>query len=391
MDYKKTGEFLKSLRKANGLTQEDVANHLLVSPKTISRWECGDGLPDINIISDVAALYNVTVDEILKGEKSNKEENLKEETIILKNKNRDKALINSILKPFNIYFIVSISISLFFLVLGFIVSFINYVVGIILLLCGILVSIILLLIGRKVTKDKITDNEDIINEDIKQNTKNKLFFRTLNFIDILCLSIATLAFLFFLGFYSSVFNSASKGIFLDLFMTLTAFILLYLVLRLPLINAKKAEIKKGSIIAVIIICIIFTPFLFWLTFSAYNLSNRNLYFYYFEQYSSLGIEQNEKFINMPFYLIFAGVIGLTILFSIIKKYYLLFIPLVTSILANIPAAFRLKYAFESTGKIFYDISPSITGVMLVIIGSIFIIILSKKNKLKTKEEIKTIV
>ena len=80
MDYKKTGEFLKSLRKANGLTQEEVANHLLVSPKTISRWECGDGLPDINIISDVAALYNVSVDEILKGERIIKEENLKEET-----------------------------------------------------------------------------------------------------------------------------------------------------------------------------------------------------------------------------------------------------------------------------------------------------------------------
>ncbi len=387
MDYKKTGEFLKSLRKANGLTQEDVANHLLVSPKTISRWECGDGLPDINIISDVASLYNVSVDEILKGERKIKEENLKEETIILKNKNRDKALVNSILKPFNIYFIVSISISLFFLVLGFIVSFINYVVGIILLLCGIIVSTILLLIGRKVTKDKIIDNEDIINEDIKQNTKHKLFFRILNFIDILCISIAALAFLFFIGFYSSVFNSVSRSILSDLFMTLTAFILLYLVLRLPLINAKKAEIKKGSIIAVIVICIIFTSFLFWLTFSAYNWSNRNLYFYYFEQYSSLGIEQNDKFINMPFYLIFAGVIGLTILFLIIKKYYLLFIPLVTSILANIPAAFRLKHAFESKDKIFYGISPSITGVMLVIIGSIFIIILSKKNKSKTKEEI----
>ena len=110
MDYKKTGEFLKSLRKANGLTQEEVSNHLLVSPKTISRWECGDGLPDINIISDVAALYNVTVDEILKGEKSVKEENLKEETINLKNKKRDKALVSSAIKPFNIFFIIAISI-----------------------------------------------------------------------------------------------------------------------------------------------------------------------------------------------------------------------------------------------------------------------------------------
>ena len=60
MDYKKIGEFLKSLRKANGLTQEEVADQLMVSAKTISRWECGDGLPDINIISAVADLYKPT-------------------------------------------------------------------------------------------------------------------------------------------------------------------------------------------------------------------------------------------------------------------------------------------------------------------------------------------
>lgn len=70
MDYKKTGIFLKALRKECGYTQDDVAQKLMVSPKTISRWECGDGLPDINIISNVASIYNVTVDELLKGERN---------------------------------------------------------------------------------------------------------------------------------------------------------------------------------------------------------------------------------------------------------------------------------------------------------------------------------
>lgn len=67
MDMIKTGDFLRSLRKAKGLTQEDVATRLMLSPKTISRWESGLGLPDISIITDVATLYDVTVDEILKG------------------------------------------------------------------------------------------------------------------------------------------------------------------------------------------------------------------------------------------------------------------------------------------------------------------------------------
>lgn len=76
MDMIKTGDFLRSLRKAKGLTQEDVATRLMLSPKTISRWESGLGLPDISIITDVATLYDVTVDEILKGQRNSK--NLKE-------------------------------------------------------------------------------------------------------------------------------------------------------------------------------------------------------------------------------------------------------------------------------------------------------------------------
>lgn len=54
MDAKKTAELLKSLRKAKGHTQAYVAEELMVSVKTISRWESGEGLPDINIITSVA-------------------------------------------------------------------------------------------------------------------------------------------------------------------------------------------------------------------------------------------------------------------------------------------------------------------------------------------------
>lgn len=85
MDTQKTGEFLRALRKAKGLTQEEVAEQLFLSPKTVSRWESGAGLPDINIISGVAALYGVTVDEILQGEKkTDRSENLTEQTKRLK-------------------------------------------------------------------------------------------------------------------------------------------------------------------------------------------------------------------------------------------------------------------------------------------------------------------
>lgn len=94
MDMIKTGDFLRSLRKAKGLTQEEVATRLMLSPKTISRWESGLGLPDISIITDVALLYDVTVDEILKGQRNSK--NLKEETEKSKDKKVNNILTNKI-------------------------------------------------------------------------------------------------------------------------------------------------------------------------------------------------------------------------------------------------------------------------------------------------------
>ena len=376
MDYKKTGEFLKSLRKANGLTQEEVSNHLLVSPKTISRWECGDGLPDINIISDVAALYNVTVDEILKGEKSVKEENLKEETINLKNKKRDKALVSSAIKPFNIFFIIAISLSLLFLLVGIIVSFFYVFIGLIIILAGIVVPTILLLIGRIMTKERIKDNEDVVTQEVKDAVKNKLFFRTLNFIDVLCISLIPLAIVCLATGETNVIENVG----FDLAYSILIFIVFYLIVRLPLIGAKSAKMKKPSVIAIICLSIFLTSFFFWLTYSKYNGGNRVFFSYYQEQYFDLPIERRFNFPDINFYVILSLIIVLTLVFLLIKKAYLLFIPLCLTLLAEIPAVFDLKRGFENENRYFYGISPSITGVLLFITGVIFIIILMKKNK-----------
>lgn len=90
MDAVKTEEFLRALRKAKGLTQEEVAEKLFVSPKTVSRWESGNSIPDINIIQSVAEFYGVTVDELLADErKTYDEETLSYET--QKNKSEGRA------------------------------------------------------------------------------------------------------------------------------------------------------------------------------------------------------------------------------------------------------------------------------------------------------------
>ena len=69
MDQKKTGEFLKELRTAKQMTQEQVAEHFNVSSRTVSRWETGRNMPDISLLTDIADFYDVDVREIIEGEK----------------------------------------------------------------------------------------------------------------------------------------------------------------------------------------------------------------------------------------------------------------------------------------------------------------------------------
>ena len=52
MDQQKIGKFLKCLRRDKGLTQEQLAEHFCVSSRTVSRWENGNNMPDVDILMD---------------------------------------------------------------------------------------------------------------------------------------------------------------------------------------------------------------------------------------------------------------------------------------------------------------------------------------------------
>lgn len=73
MEKKSIGSFLAALRKASGLTQEDVAQRLFVSNKTVSKWERDESNPDLALIPVLAEMFGVTCDEILRGERGEKE------------------------------------------------------------------------------------------------------------------------------------------------------------------------------------------------------------------------------------------------------------------------------------------------------------------------------
>ena len=60
MDKKSMGSFIAALRKAKGWTQKDLSELLHVSDKTVSRWETGDGAPDLALVPVLAELFGVT-------------------------------------------------------------------------------------------------------------------------------------------------------------------------------------------------------------------------------------------------------------------------------------------------------------------------------------------
>lgn len=69
MEKRTMGSFIAALRRANGMTQRELAERLNVSDKSVSRWECDDGYPDLSLIPVIAEIFGVTADELLRGER----------------------------------------------------------------------------------------------------------------------------------------------------------------------------------------------------------------------------------------------------------------------------------------------------------------------------------
>ena len=62
------GEKIQKLRNQNKWTQEQLAQKLYVSRTAISKWESGKGYPNIDLLKDIAKLFNKTIDELLSSE-----------------------------------------------------------------------------------------------------------------------------------------------------------------------------------------------------------------------------------------------------------------------------------------------------------------------------------
>lgn len=83
MDQRKIGQFIAEMRKEHGLTQRELADKLMISDKTVSKWERGNGLPEVSLMMPLCDVLQISVNELLSGTrllsseyKKNAEENI---------------------------------------------------------------------------------------------------------------------------------------------------------------------------------------------------------------------------------------------------------------------------------------------------------------------------
>lgn len=69
MDQIKIGKFIAEMRKEQNLTQMDLAEKLGISNKTVSKWECGNGMPDYAVMEGLCDILQINVNELLSGER----------------------------------------------------------------------------------------------------------------------------------------------------------------------------------------------------------------------------------------------------------------------------------------------------------------------------------
>lgn len=112
MEHEKIGKFIAELRKEQGMTQQQLADSIGVSNKTISKWECGKGMPEISILGPLCNVLNININELLSGERLSTENySLKAEENMIhfieqtENNNRKNNQISLIMISITIIFI----------------------------------------------------------------------------------------------------------------------------------------------------------------------------------------------------------------------------------------------------------------------------------------------
>ena len=84
MDLNKIGKFIANTRKEKNMTQQELANLLGVSDRSIGNWENGRNMPDLSLLKPLCEALDITINDLLSGERvKNIKKNLKKILLIL--------------------------------------------------------------------------------------------------------------------------------------------------------------------------------------------------------------------------------------------------------------------------------------------------------------------
>ena len=176
------GQFISALRKANGLTQQNVADRLNVSNKAVSRWERDECAPDLSLIPAIAEMFGVTCDELLKGERiANPTAPERKEPKVDR---QVKALLNRSLSSFKTLIWISLAVAVVGLVcmLGISYGFYRPVIGFAVMMLFEVCATVLSVIAVNKMRDVKSDNEIFDMADQSQRDKFHKTFGSLSFI-----------------------------------------------------------------------------------------------------------------------------------------------------------------------------------------------------------------
>lgn len=130
MEKKTIGGFIAALRKANGMTQKDLADQLNVSDKAVSRWERDECAPDLSLIPVIADIFGVTADELLRGERKSAAETAapsgEQDDFSAKSRKQIKYLLNRSLLQYKIQSIISAVVAVVGLIIAAIINGFNH-------------------------------------------------------------------------------------------------------------------------------------------------------------------------------------------------------------------------------------------------------------------------
>lgn len=385
MDQLKVGELLKALRKSKGKTQEEVASDLFVSQKTISRWENGESLPDIAIITDVASYYGITVDELLNGAVNNREDrNINNNK---KEKERTNLVKQHLFKNLNIYLIISLSSFAVFLLASFIVLFTvnNFVIPIVLALFGLVASLVLFIIGYNDTNSKVDDYLESINlKSLKESLKSKLIL----FLDIFIpLSALALFVTHYAIFYKNIIYEYNLMLDSSIIVLIVFLVLTYFIIR-P--SIKKLEFDKKLFVSrlpFIFLLFMIIPIIFLFQAQLVEVtSNGHMNITgYSTLLSSLLIFHDQNYLVIISFLFLLVSLGLSILFLFLKKNILCYIFGYTTLISPFLNAFYIANAYGHGTTIYVDYILSLLCIILSI-GIIITYGILKKQLKKSNVE-----